>query len=373
MKRILSNLVPMSLVGIVCLSTVVNAQTTRSSNVATISTASAGDEPAAASSSAAASSPANVGDELASVFGSADEPAGFSPLHFAQARSAFAVNFQAASTPQLPTLMLHSEISEKERQELTEDLQVLSTLLEKSVTVSGSRQPAENRVLGVRVQRSNLPVSISYLQDFGIQFRLQISQLSFAKSKDSNGQSEEPKDESKETDWDIARRELLSEKDGNVAWAIDPIQAAPAVRHNEKNVQAIVEQVTKALDNIGRIRFPASAVGTKQIVSVFLTCPGDGSVLSIRKSIQCAADPKDSTLEAVTTHRYIDPAVKQSDFAANQFFYSPATTMPAMPPYSRPPVPPIAPTAPLETTSPVEPAAPSASATSPAPASPRGK
>lgn len=360
MKRILSNLVPMSLVGIVCLSTVVNAQTTRTSNVATTNRAGVGDEPATATA------PANVGAELASVFGSADEPAVFSPLQFSEARSAFGVNFQAASTPQLPTLMLHSEISEKERQELTEDLQVLSTLLEKSVTVSGSRQPAENRVLGVRVQRSNLPVSISYLQDFGIQFRLQISQLSFAKSTDSSGQSEEAKNESKETDWDIARRELLSERDG---WTIDPTQAAPAVRHNEKNVQAIVEQVTKALDNIGRIRFPASAVGTKQIASVYLACPADGSVLSIRKSIQCAADPKDSTLEAVTTHRYIDPAVKQSDFAANHFLYAPAMP-PAMPAVPSRLLPPIAPTAPLETTSPVEP--PSASATSPAP-TPRGK
>lgn len=361
MKRILINLVPMSLVGIVCLSTVVNAQTTRRSDVAAISTTSAGDEPATASP------PANVNAELASVFEPADEPAGFSPLQFAQARSAFGVNFQAASTPQLPSLMLHSEISEKERQELTEDLQVLSTLLEKSVTVSGSRQPAENRVLGVRVQRSNLPVSISYLQDFGIQFRLQTSQLSFAKSADSSGQSEEPTDASKETDWDIARRELLADVRADFAVAYDPIQAAPSVRHDEKNVEAIVEQVTKALDNIGRIRFPASAVGTKQIVSVCLTCPADGSVLSIRKSIQYAADPKDSTLEAVTTHRYIDPAAKQSDFASHQFLYAPATTMPAMPALPPRVVTPIAPT------SPVEPAAPSASATSPAPASPRRK
>lgn len=354
MIRFVRKLIPMSLVGIVCLCSELHAQTPRIPRVATTNSASPGDEPAAA----AAATNSQYGD--AASVGLADEYSDPGPQRYHE-RSAFSVNYQPANPVQRPELMLHSEISEKERQELTEDLQILATLLEKAVTVSGSRQPDQNRVLGVRVLRSSLPASISYLQDFGIQFRLQTSQLSFAKSAEANGQSGDTKEESEETDWDIARREFLAERQGVGAAYVDYVQAAPSARHDEKSVEAIIEQVTKALDNIGRVRFPASATGTKQIVSVYLTCPADGSVLSIRKCIQCAADPKDSMLEPVTTHRYMDPAVKNSEHSAQLFLfgYPSAASIPPvehlrLPPGVAPPaaVAPVAPTAPSTATRP---------------------
>ncbi len=96
MKRIFSNLVPMSLVGIVCLSTVAQCANDKKLQRGHHQHSFCGRRAGRGIVFGGCLVSGECWPELASVFGSADEPAGFSPLQFAQARSAFAVNFQAS-------------------------------------------------------------------------------------------------------------------------------------------------------------------------------------------------------------------------------------------------------------------------------------
>lgn len=234
------------------------------------------------------------------------------------------------ATAARPLLFLVSDITTDERRNLTEDLQVLDSLLHRALTIRGVRKQVDNVVLGVTLHRSELSGRSTYLEDFGVHFLQYIPNLSLTRDLQKSDKAETEK--KKESDWDTARRQLF---EGPESTARANQDSSPV--HDEAAVDTIVSQVTAVLDNIGRIRFPAHARGTRQNVSVVLVCPADGSTITIRRSVTVAEDPKDSTLHEVKVHHAADPAFALVHPTFGNFYRQfsdhpvPAMTVPGFP------------------------------------------
>lgn len=245
-----------------------------------------------------------------------------------------------------PSLVLFSDLSAEERKALTEDLQILASLLADAAAPEPAQATTVQSFLGVTVRGGqSTGHSIEYIEGVGIIYRLRASTYRFAPEETDATPVAADTEDAPESAWDKTRRELFETQSSRKSWANLTATRAPAERvqaYDPASMTKMLKQIQEVLGNVDRVHFPQNAADNEQSVIVELRNVVDGSVAIIRSSGIPRGERFIEESHSVTVHQYFDtasggPAESEShvygfdDFNRNEVqpsLYAPAQRVP---------------------------------------------
>jgi hypothetical protein len=235
-----------------------------------------------------------------SAWGQSDAPAPFSVV--GPPTSFYNLNAVAAwsnQNPVVPQLILTAPLDKSAQRELTEDLQVMDNLLMRALGGDSLPTNPYTRVLGVLVNsRHDSRSRVQFIQGVGVVFRYEVGVAVAPSAATSVADDQE---ESEESDWEVARRQLFTPSPSFVGrLTASPANAVPVPPYNADLIKALRERVNQALRNVGRIRH----LGGQQDADPFGGAAGDGRVIVVT---ECGRDG------SVMTFSTTQSAIEQAD------------------------------------------------------------
>lgn len=186
-----------------------------------------------------------------------------------------------------PEFLITEPMEDRVRQELTEDLQILDSLLSRAISGATGALGFYRQALGVSVDVSPEP-RILYIQEFGVVFTYTVN-IPVAHQEDKENSAAKATQE-RETDWQRTRRLLFSPR-VSVSRVPEGIYfQSRHVPYSADQVEAIRQQVQTALENVKEIRhwnqspedpFDDESAGESRVV-VILKSGIDNSVMTFR-------------------------------------------------------------------------------------------
>jgi hypothetical protein len=181
-------------------------------------------------------------------------------------------------SPARSLVIQSSKADRSEQGEIEEDLAVMSHLFEKAIGKAGAGGPRAVRASGINVYSMSgaQPIQSLYLEGYGALF---LMNAKFPLLAPPVKKEEAKAEESRDSDWDDARRELFGPGDGDFFVKVRK-DFQPGEEFDADKVNSLRDALLESLKNGGNIRH----LKPEEFITVTVIGPGSGAAIVRRQA-----------------------------------------------------------------------------------------